>query len=195
MGQHCQPVRICHKVDVDVRVKVSHIHLSREDCTIKSEFTIRDLAAEFDVTARTLRFYEQKGLLNPGRKGASRVYSIADRARLVLILRGKRVGFSLDEIREMLDMEAITTQDPSALTDMLERFHDRIDALNSQREDIDAAIAELEAGRTWLEDRLANREPTDEIKHRARAFEALAAARMNVWTGASPEPGSHETQT
>jgi DNA-binding transcriptional MerR regulator len=174
---------------------VSHIHPSREDCIIKSEFTIRDLAAEFDVTARTLRFYEQKGLLNPGRKGASRVYSIADRARLVLILRGKRVGFSLDEIREMLDMEAITTQDPSALTDMLERFHDRIDALNHQREDIDAAIAELEAGRTWLEDRLANREPTDEIKHRARAFEALAAARMNVWTGASPEPGSHETQT
>ncbi|WP_170108335.1 MerR family transcriptional regulator [Hyphobacterium indicum] len=174
---------------------MSHIHLSREDCIIKSEFTIRDLAAEFDVTARTLRFYEQKGLLNPGRKGASRVYSIADRARLVLILRGKRVGFSLDEIREMLDMEAITTQDPSALTDMLERFHDRIDALNHQREDIDAAIAELEAGRTWLEDRLANREPTDEIKHRARAFEALAAARMNVWTGASPEPGSHETQT
>lgn len=174
---------------------MSHIHLLREDCIIKSEFTIRDLAAEFDVTARTLRFYEQKGLLNPGRKGASRVYSIADRARLVLILRGKRVGFSLDEIREMLDMEAITTQDPSALTDMLERFHDRIDALNSQREDIDAAIAELEAGRTWLEDRLANREPTDEIKHRARAFEALAAARMNVWTGASPEPGSHETQT
>ena len=161
----------------------------------KSEFTIRDLASEFDVTARTLRFYEQKGLLNPGRKGASRVYSVADRARLVLILRGKRVGFSLDEIREMLDMEAITSQNPSALTDMLERFHERIDALNSQRDDIDAAIAELEAGRTWLEDRLARREPSEEIKHRARAFEALAAARMNVWTGASPEPGSHETQT
>ena len=174
---------------------MSHIHRLREISIIKSAFTIRDLAAEFDVTARTLRFYEQKGMLNPGRKGASRVYSITDRARLVLILRGKRVGFSLDEIREMLDMEAITTQNPSALTDMLDRFHERIDALNSQRQDIDAAIAELEAGRTWLEDRLANREPTEEIKHRARAFEALAAARMNVWTGASPEPGSHETQT
>ncbi len=113
----------------------------------------------------------------------------------MLILRGKRVGFSLDEIREMLDMEAITTQNPSALTVMLERFHERIDALYNQREDIEAAIAELEAGRTWLEDRLARREPSDEIKHRARAFEALAAVRMNVWTGASPEPGSHETQT
>ncbi|MEE2525405.1 MerR family DNA-binding transcriptional regulator [Hyphobacterium sp. HN65] len=162
---------------------------------MKTEFSIRDLASEFGVTARTLRFYEQKGLLNPGRKGASRVYSLADRARLVLILRGKRVGFSLDEIREMLDLEAITTRDPSALSDTLERFNERIAALHSQREDIDAAIEELEAGRIWLEDRLANREPSEEIKHRARAFEALATARMNVWTGASPEPGSHETQS
>ncbi|WP_421785640.1 MerR family transcriptional regulator [Hyphobacterium sp.] len=167
----------------------------RENSDSRTEFSIRDLAAEFDVTARTLRFYEQKGLLNPGRKGASRVYSPADRARLVLILRGKRVGFSLDEIREMLDLEAITTRDPSALSDTLVRFNARIDALHHQREDIDAAIEELEAGKTWLEDRLANREPSEEIKHRARAFEALASARMNIWTGASPEPGTHETQT
>jgi DNA-binding transcriptional MerR regulator len=166
----------------------------READTLKTDYSIRDLASEFDVTARTLRFYEQKGLLSPGRKGASRVYSEADRARLVLILRGKRVGFSLDEIREMLDMEAITSRNPSALAAMLNRFHQRIADLQTQREDIDAAIAELEAGRTWLQDRMENREPSEEIKHRARAFEALATARMNVWTGASPEPDSHETQ-
>lgn len=161
---------------------------------MSSQFSIRDLASEFSVTARTLRFYEQKGLLSPGRRGASRVYTQADRARLVLILRGKRVGFSLDEIREMLDMEAITAQTPASINAMLRRFNARIDALHEQREDIDAAIEELEAGRAWLEDRLANREPSEEIKHRARAFEALATARMNVWTGASPEPDSHETQ-
>ncbi|WP_421792629.1 MerR family transcriptional regulator [Hyphobacterium sp.] len=159
-----------------------------------AEYSIRDLAAEFGVTARTLRFYEQKGLLNPGRRGASRVYAEADRARLVVILRGKRVGFSLDEIREMLDLEAITAQTPASINAVLSRFSARIEALHDQREDIDAAIEELNAGRTWLEDRLANREPSEEIKHRARAFEALATARMNVWTGASPEPDSHETQ-
>lgn len=152
-----------------------------------AEFTIRDLAAEFDVTARTLRFYEQKGLLAPNRRGASRIYSATDRARLLLILRGKRVGFSLDEIREMLELEAITRRDPDALNQTLARFRKRIEALKTQREDIDAAIAELEGGCQWMEERLADREPSDDIKHRARAFEALAAARMNPWTGAAPE--------
>lgn len=152
-----------------------------------SEFTIRDLAAEFDVTARTLRFYEQKGLLAPRRRGAARIYSATDRARLLLILRGKRVGFSLDEIREMLELEAITRRDPDALNQTLARFRMRIEALKTQREDIDAAITELEGGCQWMEERLADREPSDDLKHRARAFEALAAARMNPWTGAAPE--------
>ena len=74
-------------------------------------FSIRDLAETFDVTPRTLRFYEQKGLLTPKRRGSTRLYTAADRARLVLILRGKRVGFSLDEIKEMLDLEALEDLD------------------------------------------------------------------------------------
>jgi DNA-binding transcriptional MerR regulator len=158
-----------------------------EPVSASAEFTIRTLSAEFGVTARALRFYEQKGLLAPDRRGAARIYSATDRARLALILRGKRVGFSLDEIRDMLDLEAITSGDNAALSTMLGRFRDRIAALESQREDIDAAISELESGCLWMQERLADREPSDDVKRRARAFEALADARMNAWTGAAPE--------
>ena len=67
-------------------------------------FTISQLCREFDVTPRTLRFYEQKDLLHPAREGMNRIFSYRDRARLSLILRGKKVGFSLDDIKEMLDL-------------------------------------------------------------------------------------------
>lgn len=150
------------------------------------QFTIRDLAETFDVTARTLRYYEQKGLLSPTRRGATRLYSAADRARLALILRGKRVGFSLDEIKEMLDLEALD-RGPAHLEEALERFRARIADLKRQRADIDEALGELQAGCAWMEDRLSNREPSEEIKRRAKAFELLAAARLHQWTGSSPE--------
>src|SRR5215831_8376542 len=67
-------------------------------------FTIRDLTKEFGVSARTLRFYEEKGLVDPGRRGEQRLYSRRDRARLAYVLAGKSVGFSLEEVREMLDL-------------------------------------------------------------------------------------------
>lgn len=155
-----------------------------------SSFTIRDLAAEFGVTARALRFYEQKGLLTPERRGAQRIYSAADRARLALILRGKRVGFALDEIKEMLDLEAIDSGGRAHLEESVKRFRERIGDLERQREDIDAAIEELEAGCRWMEERLADREPSEDLRKRLRAFEALAEARMSAWTGAAPEPSS-----
>ena len=182
--QECQGAQ---HIYVDVRVSFVHDRPMIKPVSSVAEFTIRDLAVEFDVTARTLRFYEQKNLLAPIRRGSTRIYSATDRARLALILRGKRVGFSLDEIREMLELEAITTGDPTALMAMLRRFRERIAALETQREDIDAAITELESACVWMEERIADREPSDDIKHRARAFEALAAARMNSWTGAAPD--------
>ena len=152
-----------------------------------AEFSIRDLASEFGVTPRTLRFYEQKGLIRPERRGAARVYSATERARLELILRGKRVGFSLDEIREMLDLRFIDVGGRERLEPAIERFEQRIEDLKGQREDIDAAIDELDAGLTWLKERLAEREPSAEIKRRARAFEALASARLEAWTGMPPD--------
>ncbi|WP_026353759.1 MerR family transcriptional regulator [Woodsholea maritima] len=152
-----------------------------------AEFTIRELAETFDVTARTLRYYEQKGLLSPKRKGANRIYSAADRARLVLILRGKRVGFALSDIKEMLDLEALDQGGKTHLEAAIVRFRARIKDLRRQRDDIDGALSELEAGCRWMEERVENREPSEDIKHRARAFEALAAARLAPWSSAIEE--------
>jgi DNA-binding transcriptional MerR regulator len=141
-------------------------------------YSISELAEEFSVTARALRFYEDKGLLTPSRQGQTRVFSAADRARLRLVLRGKRVGFSLEEIREMLDLESITSGSPQHLGLWLKRFSARIDVLKQQRRDIDDAIEELQAGCAWMEARQADLEPSEELKSRARAFEALARARL-----------------
>lgn len=150
-------------------------------------YTIRELAERFDVTPRTLRFYEQKGLLRPERRGAQRLYSAADRARLSLILRGKRVGFSLDAIKEMLEIETLDSRPCAQMQIALVRFKDRIAVLERQRADIDAALGDLKAGCAWLEDRLADREPPEDVKRRARAFEALAQARLTQWATESRE--------
>ncbi|XBQ15397.1 MAG: MerR family DNA-binding transcriptional regulator [Oceanicaulis sp.] len=150
-------------------------------------YTIREIAERFGVTARTLRFYEQKGLLSPERRGATRLYSRADRARLALILRGKRVGFSLEDIKEMLEIETLDSRSRDQMERALDRFRERIETLELQRKDIDEALAELTAGCRWLEERLADRDPPDEVKRRARAFEALAAARLEDWTHGSAE--------
>lgn len=106
-------------------------------------FTISDLAKEFAITARTLRFYEDKGLLNPARRGLHRLYSRRDRARLKLVLMGKKVGFSLDEIREMLDLYDLKDGQTTQLRVTLEKFERQIAMLKQQRQDIEIAIAEL----------------------------------------------------
>ena len=79
-------------------------HLDTPDALQREQFAISDLTAEFDVTARALRFYEDEGLIAPARIGLTRVYSKRDRARLAWILRAKNVGFSLTEIKEMIDL-------------------------------------------------------------------------------------------
>jgi len=114
---------------------------SRDDC---DHFTISDLSSEFDVTARALRFYEDEGLIAPERRGLHRIYSHRDRARLAWILRGKRVGFSLAEIREMIDLYDIGDGRQAQRQVTLERCRDRIATLSRQKADIDAAIAELQ---------------------------------------------------
>ena len=142
-----------------------------------SEFTIRELAQEFGVTPRTLRFYEQKGMINPDRRGAARIYSAADRARIELILRGKRVGFALDEIKEILDLEAIDRGGRERLEPAIDRFVGRIEVLKRQREDVERAIAELQAGLDWMRERLEDRTPPDDVRRRARASEPAGVLR------------------
>jgi DNA-binding transcriptional MerR regulator len=106
-------------------------------------FTIRDLAQEFDVSARTLRFYEEKGLIAPRRDGEKRVYSRRDRARLRYVLMGKCVGFSLEEVREMLDLYDLGDGQRTQLQVALAKFQERTARLEEQRAVIDRAIAEL----------------------------------------------------
>ena len=107
------------------------------------DFTITDLAGEFGVTPRALRFYEDEGLIAPARRGMSRVYSHRDRARLAWILRGKRVGFSLGEIREMIDLYDIGDGRHTQRAVTIDRCRARIATLTAQKADLDAAIAEL----------------------------------------------------
>jgi DNA-binding transcriptional MerR regulator len=114
------------------------------------EYTISDLARDFDVTLRTLRFYESRGLLSPARSGMSRIYSERDRARLALILKGKQLGFTLVEIRAMLaneekkGFEAGSTS-VGGLQLSHEQVLEQLELLRTQRAEIDGAIAELEA--------------------------------------------------
>lgn len=117
----------------------------------RDHFSISDLSAEFGVTARALRFYEDEGLIAPERRGTARIYSQRDRARLAWILRGKRVGFSLGEIREMIDLYDIGDGRKIQRATTIARCRDRMALLQSQKHDIDAAIEELADFVTLLE--------------------------------------------
>ena len=115
-------------------------------------FTITDLALAFNVTPRAIRFYEDQGLISPQRQGQNRIYSRRDRARLAWILRGKRVGFSLAEVREMLDLYDAGDGRTKQRLLTIDRCRERIDALAEQRADIDDMIDELERFTATLQD-------------------------------------------
>ncbi len=107
-------------------------------------FSIADLAQEMDITTRTIRFYEDKGLLRPARRGQQRIYSRADRTRLKLVLRGKRLGWPLDDIREMIELYDTPDGERKQLEVMLQKLSNNRSVLQQQREDIELALRELE---------------------------------------------------
>ncbi len=105
--------------------------------------TIREMCAEFGVTPRTLRFYESKELLAPLREGQKRLYSKRDRARMKLILRGKKFGFSLEEIRQLLDLYDIGDQQLTQYTRTYELAQKRLQEMERQQAELQEAIKEL----------------------------------------------------
>jgi DNA-binding transcriptional MerR regulator len=110
---------------------------------ITDTMTIRDMCTAFDVTPRTLRFYEAKELLQPIRQGTRRLFTKTDRARLTLILRGKRFGFSLEDIRQLLDMYTRDGSNEAQLSRTHELGQERLAQMQAQRAELDTAIAEL----------------------------------------------------
>jgi DNA-binding transcriptional MerR regulator len=140
-------------------------------------FTIRQLCNEFKVTPRSLRFYEDKGLLSPARQGLNRLYSHRDRGRLQLILRGKRVGLSLAEIRDLLDLYNEGDGGLIQMTTSLAKFKERIAALEAQRLDIDSAIEGLRQTVAAMEAKLAEVRP--DLLPRAADYELVLRARLD----------------
>src|SRR5690348_8592772 len=120
-------------------------------------YSIAELAREFAITARTIRFYEDEGLIKPRRQGLTRLYSAHDRVRLSWILRGKRLGFSLAEIKELLDLYQVDRTGVQQLRELLRRSRLHIDELEHKRRDLDAHIGEF---------RDVEIQVTAELKHR-----------------------------
>jgi len=118
--------------------------------------TIREMCDTFDVTPRTLRFYEAKELLFPIREGQKRLFTRRDRARLKLILRGKRFGFSLEEIRQLLDLYDMGDQQQTQLSRAVEVARDRLNDLILRRDELNDAITDLSEQLKWGEDMVAS---------------------------------------
>ena len=107
-------------------------------------YSISDLAKEFDITTRTIRFYEDKGLLSPSRQGQTRIYSGGDRTILKLILRGKRLGFSLEQSREIINMYDPSSNNQEQLTTLLESIRAKREQLQRQLQDIEMMMLDLQ---------------------------------------------------
>lgn len=118
--------------------------------------TIREMCDHFGVTARTLRFYEQKELLSPIREGQKRLFTRRDRARLKLILRGKRFGFPLEEIRQLLDLYDVGDQQQTQYTRTITLAETHLNELKGQRAELDEAIRELSDQLEWGRKMLAS---------------------------------------
>ncbi|QNF25794.1 MerR family DNA-binding transcriptional regulator [Aeromonas hydrophila] len=118
-------------------------------------YSISELAREFDVTTRSIRFYEDQGLLNPARQGQTRIYSRQDRVRLKLTLRGKRLGFSLADIRDLFDLYDADKSSRTQLQTMLGLVADKRETLQQQLEDIKMVLLELDAAEQRCQQALA----------------------------------------
>lgn len=130
--------------------------LNKHDADKRDLFAITDLANEFGISTRAIRFYETKGLLKPDRLGSTRVFRRRDRARLILILRGKRLGFTLRDISEYLSLYDADSTRTAQVKLLIEKVDERLDLLRAQLADLETTISELTEIRQLADDRLRN---------------------------------------
>ena len=108
-----------------------------------NKFSISDLASEFQITTRTIRFYEEKGLLAPERRGSTRLYGARERVKLKLILRGRRLGFSLDESRDIIEMYDPETENAKQLQTLLDKIQEKQGQLETQKKEVNSMLKDL----------------------------------------------------
>lgn len=128
--------------------------MTKHDAEKRDLFAIADLAKEFGISTRAIRFYESKGLLKPDRLGSTRVFRRRDRARLILILRGKRLGFTLRDISEYLSLYDADSTRTAQVKLLIEKVDERLDLLRGQLADLETTIAELSEIRKLADERL-----------------------------------------
>ena len=143
----------------------------------KQTYSISDLANELDITTRAIRFYEEQGMLTPTRRGQERIYSPKDRVALKLILRGRRIGFILAEIQEMIDLYDRKDHNVHQMAVALPRHRAQVEALKRQREDLDEAIKVAEEACEAMEKRLSEHRP--DLLPGAEDYESALRARLN----------------
>lgn len=142
----------------------------------KTTYSISELAKEFDVTTRSVRFYEDQGLLKPARKGQTRIFSSKDRVRLKLILRGKRMGFSLAETKELFDLwDETLTGNEKQLLKMLTILDNKRAQLEQQKNDIAQAEMEMETAETRCREALAELQKRKESQTKQSSSEQAGA--------------------
>ena len=138
--------------------------------------TIREMCDIFEVTPRTLRFYESKELLSPAREGQKRLFSKRDRARLKLILRGKRFGFSLEEIRQLLELYHIGDQQHTQLVRTCDIGRERLADMKSRHQELGLAITDLHEQLKWGEQMIASAKTTEKTSKKTAKKTAKKAA-------------------
>lgn len=178
------PLRQRDPGDVDVRVKTMHTHLMPDTVSSLSiadsrTFSISELAREFGITPRALRFYEDKDMLHPARDGMTRVYSHRDRGRVKIIVRLKRLGLPLADIREILDLYGLEDGQRAQMRMSLVKFQNQIKELESQREDIEMALQELHRGIEWLEEQLDKIGPGAAEAENLKAYDEVARRQLD----------------
>lgn len=130
---------------------------------MSSQYSIRQLSQEFDVTTRTLRFYEEKGLLSPARSGQNRTYSATDRARLILILRGKTLGLSLEQSTDLIAMYDPASNNKRQLETLIEKIQSRRHQLEAQKHELERMIVDLESWEERTSTAMENKEKSKKV--------------------------------